>query len=435
MARHRSILLAAPLAPALILVLGAVSVAQTRADLYTGGKPNTVTAAAWGAGKAETSDEQMYKNTSTIKIQTRGFHEGGLLKVTNPVALAPYAQAADRSYVELRVKVIRPEAPVVEAAAPAAGGTTPGMMGPGMMGGGMMGPGMMGPGMMGGSMMGGGMMGPGMMGPGMMGGGMMGPGMMGGMAGAGGAAGGGTTGAPAAGGTVPMGPGMMGPGMMGPGMMGGMMRPGMMGGMNPMGAGGAPAVGLGAAAGGQAQKQTIEQLRVLLLTDKGADIDSGPVGLEEYLIANPAFDDEDGWFRVVVPLKQFKALAARADGNLSGVALFGDAKDSFYVAAVRLIQEPQSLVANAGPDRTVQTTEEVTFKAAPQPGGAQAKYSWDFDEQVGGIGEDEIGPEVLTTFSVPGEYWITLTVTSPIGDRVPQVDRVQVTVKGEPGEA
>jgi len=491
-ARRRSILLAAPFTLALMLFVSAIGAAQKRADLYTGGSPKAVALSAWGGGKAETSDEQKFNNASTIKVDTRGFYQGGLLTLNQPLALAPFAAAPDRSYIELRVKIIRPAVPAAGAAGTGAGGTQPGMMGPGMMGPGGMGPGMMGPGMMGPGMMGPGMMGSGGMGPGMMGPGMMGPGMMGGAAGAGGAGTGGTPGGTM--GPGMMGPGMMGPGMMGPGMMGpgamggaagaggvgttpggtmgpGMMGPGMMGPGGSMGSGmmppGAPpgmmgpgmmgpggtmgpgmmgpgmmgpgmmgpgmmgpggAVGLGAGAQGQTKKQAIEQLRVLLLTDQDKDVDSGPVSLEDYIVANPAFDDGDGWFRVVVPLKQFKALGARAGGNLSGVALFGDAKDSFYVAAVRLVQDPQALVASAGPDRTVRVDEAVTFKAAPQPQGADAKYSWDFDEQVQGIEEDEVGPEVTTRFTVPGEYWVTLTVTSPIGDREPQVDRVHVTV-------
>jgi hypothetical protein len=93
------------------------------------------------------------------------------------------------------------------------------------------------------------------------------------------------------------------------------------------------------------------------------------------------------------------------------------------------VQEDQPLKADAGPDRVVKKGQEVTFSAASQPGTAKARYSWDFDDLVQGIGEDALGQRVTHAFEEPGFYKVTLTVTDPDAKRLPRVDRVNVTVQ------
>jgi hypothetical protein len=213
---------------------------------------------------------------------------------------------------------------------------------------------------------------------------------------------------------MPMGEGgMMGmPGMMGPegGMAPGGMGPGM---------------------GAQQQKERprkIANVRALMVTDKGL-IDSGLIEIGDWLALDPEVSDNEGWVRLVVPLADFKPVRDRTGASLQQVALFGDTKGEFYVGSLRLVQEDQPLKADGGPDRIVKKGQEVTFSAAAQPGPAKARYAWDFDDLVQGIGEDALGQRVTYTFEEEGFYKVTLTVTDPDGKRLPRVDRVNVTVQ------
>jgi hypothetical protein len=428
-----------------------------------------VNLASWGAGKAETDEKVTHLNRESIRVETRGFHEGARFVLQLPLDLAKFVESPAGAYVDMWVKIAEPKK---KAGAGAPGGQMPGMMPgsgppgmmmpgsgppgmmmpgggmsapmmePGMMPGGMPGemsapmmqPGMMQPGMMQPGMMQPGMMQPGMMQPGMMQPGMMQPGMME--------------------------PGMMQPGMMMPGMMQpGMMQPGMM--MPGMGEPGmmAPEMMMpgmaepgmmdpammepgmmmpgmmeeGMLMPGMGQKQEkparkISKLRVLLVTEE-ALIDSGAVSAGEELLMNPDLSDEDGWIRVAVPLSDFRPMKTPKPSSLRELAVFGDVEGEIYIDSIRLVQEDQPLKADAGPDRVVKKGQEVSFNAAPQPGDAKARYSWDFDDLVEGIEEDALGQKATYAFEEEGFYAVTLTVTDPDGRRIPRYDRVNVTVQ------
>jgi len=401
-----------------------------------------VNLASWGGGKGELDDKVKRFDRQTIRVDTRGFHEGVRFVLQLPLDLADYVESPTGTYVDMWVKIPEPKKPATApGGGPMAPGMVPGSMGPGMMGPGMMGPGMMGPGMMEPGMMGpggGGSMGPGMMQPGMMQPGMMQPGMM-------------QPGMMQPGMMQPgmMQPGMMQPGMMEPGMMdpammmpgmeGGMMGPGLMdpammmpgmegGMMMPGMEEGMMAPGMGAGQKKEKPPRKISKLRVLLVADE-AVIDSGDVPVGDDLAMNPELSDKDGWVRVAVPLSQFKPMKAPKPGSLRELAVFGDTKGEFYIDSIRLVQEDEPLTADAGPDRVVKKAQEVNFNAAPQPGEAKARYSWDFDDLVEGIEEDGLGQKTTYAFEEEGFYVVTLTVTDPNGKRIPQVDRVNVTVQ------
>jgi hypothetical protein len=176
------------------------------------------------------------------------------------------------------------------------------------------------------------------------------------------------------------------------------------------------------------QARPITRLRVLLVTDKGM-IDSGPIAVGDEIGMNPELTDNDGWMRISVPLSRFKQSKPIEGGALRQFAMFGDEKGDFNVATVQLKQEDHPLRADAGPDRVVKRGQDVTFNAAAQPEGSKARYSWDFDDLVEGIGEDALGQKVSHVFEDPGYYAVTLTVTDPDGQRIPQVDRIIVNVQ------
>jgi len=466
---------AGAVALAVVMMYSASLAAADQTTLLLGvgqdGQIQKANPAAWGAGKAETDQQVQYLQRGSVRVSTRGYHEGGRFALQLPVDLTESLKAAANTYVEMWVRIPEP----AKAAGPAGGAGGPGggvppgggmmpggmqpggmqpggMMPGGMMPGGMQPGGMQPGGMMPGGMMGGGTMPGGMQPGGMQPGGMMPGGMMpggmqpGGMMPGGMQPGGMMPGGMQPGGMMPGGmqPGGMQPGGMMPGgkqaggmqpggMMPGGMAPGGMrpGGMMAGGAGGMAPGGLGPA-GGPAQPQQppqkIGRLRLLLVTDKGL-LDSGPISVGDEVAMNPELTTNEGWMRISVPLSRFKQGKDVGGGSLQQFALFGDQKGEFNVATVQLVQEDQPLKADAGPDRVVKKGQDVTFTAAPQPGTGKARYAWDFDDLVQGIQEDGLGQKVTHTFDEPGYYVVTLTVTDPDGKRIPQVDRINVNVQ------
>ncbi|MEN6644543.1 MAG: PKD domain-containing protein [Armatimonadia bacterium] len=372
----------------LLCFCGAVC-ADSELTLYNGSLEK-VKLTPWGAGKIKQDKTEKFFEKDSVRIDTKGFHEGGALELKTATELAPFMQNQKGSYVVLMVKPHEP--PVAQPVQPGMPGMEPGMPGmPGMEPGMPGAPGMPGqPGMPGAGM-------PGMPGqPGMPGAGM--PGMPGqpGMPGAG------MPGMPGQPGMPGMEPGMM-PGMPGaPGMPG---MPGMEGGM------------------GAAQQEAppiISKIRVVLVTDKG-QVSSPLVPIDV------TQEIGDGWYRMAIPFARFAGPGAQPDALLKRVAVFGDIEDYFWVGRLQLVSEDAPLKADAGEKRTVKAKQEVTFTAADQDNGAPARYLWDFDDWDG-ITEDMSGRTVNWKFMEPGFYTVTLTVTDPGNTKVPQVAHVDVLV-------
>jgi len=234
---------------------------------------------------------------------------------------------------------------------------------------------------------------------------------------------------PARPGQVPGMPGMGGaPGMPGMGGMPGMPgmggAPGMpgMGGMPGMpGMGGAP--GMPGGYGYQPPLEPIDQIRIVLVTDKG-QLDSGPLALD------PLLEEGDHWVRVARVLSDFKGVQELEEAKLLRVVLTGNREGSFYIGNLRIVQEDKPLTARVEGDRRrrVPLQQEATLTAAPQVEGVQASYIWDFDD-LDGLTEDAYGQQVSCQFPEPGYYIITLTVTDKEGRREWRMDKVYVIVE------
>lgn len=163
----------------------------------------------------------------------------------------------------------------------------------------------------------------------------------------------------------------------------------------------------------------ISKIRVVLVTDKG-QLASGIVPIDQ------TQEVAEKWYRVAIPLSKFGGPAMGAT-QLTQVAIFGDISDYMWVGRVQLVSETPPLKADAGANRTVKVKQEVTFTAAEQEGGLQARYNWDFDDWDG-IQEDTIGRTAAWKFMEPGFYTVTLTVTDPANAKTPQVAHVDVLV-------
>lgn len=347
----RSWIICVPMAILLVSIGSVVSAQTDREIVLFSGDLSSTEPRAWGSGNASLSDEEEYLERDVLEIETKGFHQGGRLRLKQPLALTQILSRPENSFLVLTVRVHQA---VPDTQAPT--GPEWDMMGP--------------------------------------------------------------EGHPPPE-EFPHGPGMepppppeMDPGMdphMDPGM-----DPHMddMPGMHDM-----PGM-----AGPQAPPPPmVTQLRALLVTDKG-QLDSGAV---EILDAEDALEN---WYTMVIPLAQFAGEGKTAEARLQDIALFGNADEKFWVATVKLVSESQPLVADAGERRVVKVNREVKFEAAEQPGNIRAQYSWDFDDWDG-IGEDALGREATWSFTEPGFYVVTLTVTDRSGRRLPQTARVHVKVE------
>lgn len=315
----RSVWTGVMVALALLTAAGSGLCQYDRELVLFSGELSKVSAAPWGAGTAELTDEQTYLDRDVLEIETNGFHEGGRIDLKTPEALSAFLTKPENAFLVIVVKVHQEE----QAQQGQPGGGE--MLVPGA--GGPMDPGMMPPGA--------GPMDPGMMPPGA---GPMDPGMM----------------PPEAG---PMDPGMMDPGMMGPGMMG-------------------PGVGGPGAQAPEAAPPVVTRVRALLLTDMG-QIDSGAIRIGN------AEDALENWSTLVVPLSSFAGQGMDAMAKLQNLALCGDAKEKFWVATVKLVSEAEPLVADAGEQRIVKVDEKVEFRAKPNGPNVRAQYVWDFDDWDG----------------------------------------------------
>ncbi len=359
-------------AAVLLLGLAIAGHADTKAVVFSGGL-HSAEPASWGAGTIEIDEEETYLEGEALRVETTGFFEGGRLLLTQPLEADTFLADPAGGYIRLVVKINEPEPATPEIPA---GGMIPGEglfpLGPDGM------PMPVDPGMM--------PLEPGMVGP---------PGAM----------------PPGGGPPMDIPPEMMEPGMLEPGMMEpGMMMPGM----------GVPGVGMGVGPA-SAPPPKIAQLRVLLVTDKGA-IDSGPIVLADFA------EIVEDWVQVVVPLSAFAGVVDVGGAEIQNIALFGDVEETFWVGELELGHEEQPLVADAGENVTTPVEKLTQFDAAPQPEGVRATYVWDFDD-LDGIQEEGYGPETSWTFLTPGYYVVTLTVSSPDGKRVDRIDRIRVKVE------
>ena len=169
-------------------------------------------------------------------------------------------------------------------------------------------------------------------------------------------------------------------------------------------------------------KKQIDAVRIIVVTTTGTMCsDTMPV--------NRAEADPDGWVRVVMPFSEAAVAGDVASGKMTELAITADGYHFFYVGRVRMLQEDQPLLADAGENKIVRVGETVTFKAAPQPYGETGiRYGWDFS-QADELREDGLGQTTQYRFDYPGHYIVTLMVSDLQGKRVPKRDTISVVVR------
>jgi hypothetical protein len=94
-----------PLAIVLVSFASETAAQTDREVVLFSGELTTVQPAAWGTGNAMLSEEEEYLERDVLEIDTKGFYEGGRLTLKQPLAMAPFLTAPEKSFLVLIVRV------------------------------------------------------------------------------------------------------------------------------------------------------------------------------------------------------------------------------------------------------------------------------------------------------------------------------------------
>jgi hypothetical protein len=374
--------------------MGGMALAQSATVLYQPArslKDQQISLRAWGSGTVSETDEMAFEGTNSVRISTRNFFQGGILRFGAPATLS--SQFEDRNNL-LRITFMSADSGVRGFGGQRGG---PGGFGPGGLGA----PG--GGGIPGGAGIPGGVGGPGGLGA-PRGGGVAGGGRGGGRQGgatAGGRGGARQGGIPGTGGI--------------PGGFGGQGGPGGIGGPGGLGAPGGGGMG-----GMRAPEQGMRMMRVIITTTDGKRS-------EAYLPVNLRAVDQRGWSSVAVPLQAISGFE-RTNKVVSEVALSADTTATFFLGDLRIVNDSTPLRCEPNV-RTLNLAlgDEVTFSATGSGGASILKFTWDFDSSDG-VQIDAEGQVVRRRFRKPGTFTVTVTVSDTFGLKQPYSTDIKVVV-------
>jgi hypothetical protein len=167
---------------------------------------------------------------------------------------------------------------------------------------------------------------------------------------------------------------------------------------------------------------TARSLRLVLFTDKGSMV------ANEVPMA-PTIKDARGWYRVYCPLSRFAGAAGAS--TLTGVGLFADESEAFYLGQIRLVVDRTEVKATLKAEPAITQTGKVTeFSVGLTGGNIDPEVAWDFDT-VDGVKRQAVGGKVKYIFKKPGDYVVTAVIEDKSG--VQQPIRKQIGVRVEKG--
>ena len=171
--------------------------------------------------------------------------------------------------------------------------------------------------------------------------------------------------------------------------------------------------------------ETIERLRVVLITDKGPDRTPG-----RWTPAAPSPPNPD-WLRIVVPLSSFAMPTELAGAKLLGAVVTGNVPGTFNVGQLYLKSEQPPLVAKVNGERVITTrvrAEGRRLRCGPGRGREGRLHLGLSTSATAWAPRPSDPPPVLNTPS-PATTWSRSRSLTPTGARETRVDQILVVVK------
>lgn len=148
---------------------------------------------------------------------------------------------------------------------------------------------------------------------------------------------------------------------------------------------------------------------------------------EAYIPIDTNDANENGWYRVGIPITSFKNFV-RSNYKLKEILITGDAIGTFYLSNVDILKDPTPITGKIlGGDLNLALGQEVTLSAEGSDGATVLRYEWSFNPKKWNS-VDAVGRTVKRKFSVPGTYFVTLTISDIYGLKSPFITSINVTV-------
>jgi hypothetical protein len=221
---------------------------------------------------------------------------------------------------------------------------------------------------------------------------------------------------PGAGGFMPGG-GALGAGGMfvaPPGAPGGMMggAPGM-----PGGAPGMPG-GMQFPGGAYPSVYQLKSFRIVLICEDGLLV-SEDFPFEMQMVMGERF------YSVAIPFNTFKG---NGNGRVKRMLIFTNSPQTIYIGQISvLVDDTPITVVVPSKNILARVNTYVQFSALARAGVSSLRYTWDFDDS-NGIQEEAIGRVVFHSFTKPGTYNVTVTVSDLAGVKKPVQEKIKVEV-------
>ncbi len=353
--------------------LYALSGAQSGPGIYLAGhtiKDQGITLKPWGSGTIAETDEVAFEGTTSVRIYSRNYFQGGALTFSKPVDVSKqFDLPNDLLEITFRTADSGLVIPGAKPGAKPSGGDGEG-------------------------------------------GGGGGRGRRGGGGGAGGA-----LVAPGAG----MGIGLPGtfPAMM---LLGFQRRPGGGGGGGGEGGGGGAAQGgNGQPAPGQPQPiGQVENIRIIITTTDN-------LRSEFYVPIASSFSGDRGWRSTAFPLSAISGFG-RTNKIIKEISISTDGQATMFIGNMRIVTDTTPISGDTNVSTiNVGLGEKILLSARGFAGSTLLLYEWDFDDKDG-IQIDATGPNVVRQFNKPGTYTITVTIRDQFGQKKAATKTIVATV-------
>ncbi len=312
------------------LFLFALGIAIPQEILIYNGQPLSelkLQAGGWGSGTLAESKDIILRGSSSLKLVSMNYYEGGRLDFSTPLDFSSYIK---NPYAFLRFRIFPATSPV--STLPPAGGFMPG--------------------------------------------GGLGPGGM-----------------------------LVAP----PGAPGGMME----------GAPGMPGGGMTFPGGAYPYAYQLKSFRIVFFCENNGILVSENFPFELQTVMGERF------LSVAIPFNTFKG---NGNGIVKRMLICTNSPQTIYIGQISVVVDdtPISVYVPAK-NIAARVNTVVQFSAFAKAGLSSLRYTWDFDES-NGIQEEKTGQVVYYSFTKPGTYTVTVTVSDLAGVKKPVQEKIKVEV-------